>query len=120
MLNSTATQWRHRFDLQISMEKGSIILSGILSGSKSYGHEKVIISYRGEHDEGNPIEESIQYNEDNSWKREIEDFASYILEDTEVESGNSHDAFKTMELVYKIYCADPEWKKKYNLTDSAE
>ena len=36
MLNSSATQWRHRFNLDINLEKGSVILSGILSGSKNY------------------------------------------------------------------------------------
>jgi predicted dehydrogenase len=43
-LHSAATQWRHRFQLDISLEKGSIGLSGILSGSKSYGAETITIS----------------------------------------------------------------------------
>ncbi len=33
-LHSSATEWRHKFNLEINLEKGSIILSGILSGSK--------------------------------------------------------------------------------------
>ena len=39
MLNSSATQWRHRFHLDINLERGSLILGGILSGTKSYGAE---------------------------------------------------------------------------------
>ena len=31
MMNSSATQWRHRFHLDINFEKGSLILGGILS-----------------------------------------------------------------------------------------
>ena len=36
-INSSATQWPHKFSLEINLEKGSLILSGILSNSKSYG-----------------------------------------------------------------------------------
>ena len=37
LLHSSATQWRHRFQLDITLSRGMIILSGILSGTKSYG-----------------------------------------------------------------------------------
>ncbi len=119
-LHSTATQWRHRFNLEISMEKGSITLSGILSGSKSYGAETITIAYSNDQDGGDPREVTIRYNEDNSWQEEIEYFADCILNNKKVEQGSSFDAFKTMELVYRIYCADPEWREKYNLTDKVE
>ena len=48
MLHSSATQWRHRFHLDIHLEKGAITLSGILSGSKSYGSETITISHKRE------------------------------------------------------------------------
>lgn len=115
-LHSTATQWRHRFHLDINLEKGSIGLSGILSGSKSYGAETITISYKAENDQGDPKEVTTRYNEDNSWRDEIATFAGYILENKQVIQGSSRDALKTMELVYRIYCADDEWKNKYNLT----
>ena len=35
--------------------------------------------------------------------------------DKVVTNGNSDDAYKSMELVYKIYCSDSDWKEKYNL-----
>ena len=54
MLHSSATQWRHRFQLDISLAKGSIILSGILSGSKSYGSEKIIIAWASADERGDP------------------------------------------------------------------
>ena len=31
-IHSSATQWRHRFNLEINLERGSLILGGILSG----------------------------------------------------------------------------------------
>lgn len=114
-INSTATEWRHTFQLDITLDKGSIKLSGILSGSKSYGAEQIKISYKNENDGGDPREVTTRYNEDNSWRDEINDFTSSILNNSEIKSGSSLDAFKTMELVYKIYCADPKWKEKYNL-----
>lgn len=115
-LHSTATQWRHRFQLDINMEKGSIGLSGILSGSKSYGAETITVSLKAENESGDPKEITTRYNEDNSWKDEISTFVEYILKDQSVTSGSSNEAFKTMELVYRIYCADEKWKNKYNLT----
>lgn len=116
-LHSTATQWRHRFHLEISMEKGSITLSGILSGTKSYGAETITIAYSHDKDGGDPKEVTIRYNEDNSWEEEIKYFADCVVNNQAIKHGSSQDAFKTMELVYRIYCADSVWKEKYNLTD---
>lgn len=114
-INSTATEWRHTFQLDIALERGGIKLSGILSGSKSYGAETIAVSYKSDNSAGDPKEVTTRYNEDNSWKDEIDDFTKAIIENCKIKSGSSDDAFKTMELVYKIYCADPSWKKKYNL-----
>ena len=33
-IHSTATQWQHKFNMEITLSKGSIILEGILSGPK--------------------------------------------------------------------------------------
>ena len=55
MLHSSATQWRHRFSLDINLEKGSINLGGILSGTKSYGSETLTIVWADpENDYGDP------------------------------------------------------------------
>ena len=43
MIHSTATQWQHQFRIEITLEKAQINLSGILSGSKTYGQEKIEI-----------------------------------------------------------------------------
>ena len=43
MLHSSATQWRHRFNLDINLEKGNIILDGLLTSTKSYGSETMTV-----------------------------------------------------------------------------
>ena len=43
MLHSSATQWQHRFVMDITFTEGGIELHGILTGSKSYGEETLII-----------------------------------------------------------------------------
>lgn len=117
ILHSSSTQWRHRFHLELTLERGSILLEGILSGSKTYGEETITIAYAGKNDQGVPRETRISYNEDNSWGDEIFEFADIILNDKPVESGSSSEAFKTMQLVYRIYCADQGWKEAFNLSD---
>lgn len=117
MLHSTATQWRHRFNLDIAMAKGAITLSGILSGSKSYGAETLTVAWASENDAGDPKEQTTRYNEDNSWRDEIAEFADAIVEDRRIQAGSAEDALKTMHLVYRIYCADPAWRDRWKLSD---
>lgn len=115
MLHSSATQWQHRFQLEIILTKGFIQLDGILSGSKSYGQEKLILGRRDEADVGTLREEVVNYLEDNSWRDEVNEFADAISNGTRIEIGNSSDALATMQLVYKIYCSDNEWRNAYNI-----
>jgi len=116
MLHSSATSWRHTFRLEITAEKGGVVLSGILSGSKSYGAETMTVIYANpDGDNGDPREQITRYNSDPSWENEINEFARCIEEDRKITSGSSKDALITMELVYKIYYADPKWRKKYNI-----
>jgi predicted dehydrogenase len=116
-LHSSATQWRHRFNLAIALARGGIILSGILSGTKSYGAETITVVHADEDDMGDPQEVTTRYNKDNSWRDEIWEFADCVLEDKPIDSGSSIEALKTMHLVYRIYCADPQWRATYNLGD---
>jgi len=113
MLNSSATQWRHQFQLDINLEKGSISLSGILSSSKSYGAEKLAVTYANlEIDNGDPREVVTRYNFDPSWKFEMEEFSSCVLNNRQVEQSSSEEALKTMELVERIYNADETWSNR--------
>lgn len=116
MLNSSATQWRHRFHLDINLERGSLILGGILSGSKSYGAETLtVVTADHDRDNGDPKEQITRYNCDTSWDDEIKVFADCIIQDKPVISGSSRDALETMKLVYRIYWADKEWRERYNI-----
>jgi len=117
MLHSSATQWRHRFSLEIALERGIVVLSGILSGSKSYGAETLTVAWASEHDGGDPREQMTRYNQDPSWEDEIADFADAIAGDRPIVNGSSGDALKTMQLVYRIYCADSAWRRRWDLTD---
>lgn len=117
MLHSSATQWRHRFNLDITLEKGSIVLSGILSGSKSYGAETLTVARAGNDDMGDPLEQNTRYNTDPSWAAEVDEFARAIADNTDIVHGSVDDAYKTMELVYRIYAADPEWRDRWDLAD---
>lgn len=121
MLNSSATQWRHRFHLDISLERGSLILGGILSGSKSYGAETLtVVTADHERDNGDPKEQITRYNRDTSWDDEITAFADCVICDKPIISGSSDDALQTMKLVYRIYYADPEWRAMYNIQNPDE
>jgi predicted dehydrogenase len=116
MLNSSATQWRHRFHLDINLERGSLILGGILSGTKSYGAETLtVVRADPDNDRGDPREQTTRYNRDPSWDEEIRTFADCIRNDRPIPSGTSDDAIRTMELVFRIYHADPGWRNTHNI-----
>lgn len=116
MLNSSATQWRHRFNLDINLEHGSIILGGLLTGTKSYGAETLTVA-TVDHaaSNGDPKEQVTRYNRDPSWEMEINQFADCILKRAPIEHGTSKDAFNTMKLVNEIYYADPFWRDQFQI-----
>lgn len=115
MLHSSATQWRHMFSLEIGLTEGTLTLSGILSSTKSYGQETLTVTRADPNANGSPPATTKSYIHDNSWANEINDFTRHILGDTPVEIGNSHDALKTMELVFRIYAADDDWRSRYTI-----
>lgn len=116
MMHSSATQWRHRFHLEIALGHGMIVLAGILSGSKSYGAETITVARAHEEDGGDPYEMTIRYNQDNSWRDEIAEFADAILGGHPIVNGSSEEALQSMQLVYRIYCADASWRDRFNLS----
>ena len=121
MLNSSATQWRHRFELDINLENGTITLDGILSGTKSYGAETLTVAY-ADHvgGRGDPREVKTSYNNDPSWADEINRFMDFIMRNEPVSTGSSQDALNTMKLVYKIYYSDPLWRDLHSIKNPDE
>jgi predicted dehydrogenase len=114
MVHSSATQWRHRFRLEVTLRDGLIELAGILSGTKSYGEERLLVARRDEDsDTGSFHEETTMYLDDNSWQEEVDEFAALVLAGEPVTNGSSHDALKVMEMVYRVYNADPAWRDAF-------
>lgn len=113
-LHSSSTQWRHTFLLEICLTGGYLIISGIETSSSSYGRETLIVARKQFEDEafalGNPREEVTYFAGDPSWQLEVDEFVSCIRTDTPVQVGSSEEARKVMELVYRIYAADPVWR----------
>lgn len=120
ILHSSATQWEHCFSLDIALTEGYLELRGILSGSKSYGEERLIIGRRDESDTGTAREETVTYLEDNSWRDEINEFADAIINGGPIGNGSSADALATMKLVFRIYWADPEWREAWQIANPDE
>jgi predicted dehydrogenase len=115
MLHSSATQWQHRFSLDIALTEGYLKLSGILSGTKSYGQEQLVVGRRDESNIGTTKEETLTYLDDHSWRDEINEFAAAVINGEKIQHGKSAEALATMELVYQIYYADPEWRRAFNI-----
>ena len=58
-LHSSATQWRHKFNLEIILERGALVFGGLLTGSKSYGEETLtVIQSKPDRDKGSPKEKT--------------------------------------------------------------
>lgn len=111
-IHSTATQWKHKFRLEITLRELSIELSGILSGSKSYGSEQMTIVPRKDGSAtGSFDERTTTYLEDPSWKAEVDEFATLVTDGGIVAHGSSADALAVMRLIESIYQADPQWRR---------
>ena len=107
MIHSSATQWKHKFLLEMCFEEGYINLDGILSGTRSYAPEKLVLGKREFEDitfaMGKPKETITWFENDDSWKLEIDEFVNAILGKTTIKNGTSEDAFETLRLVERIY-----------------
>ncbi len=110
MIHSSATQWRHKFLLEIYMEKGYLEIDGILSSTRTYGRETLktarCVLDDNKYPLPNPQENMTYYDNDNSWRDEINEFVDCIVANKPINNGGIDDAVKTMELVQRIYCDD--------------
>lgn len=110
MVHSTATQWQHKFRIEITLEKAQINLSGILSSSKTYGQEKIEIQPKFSKNKKNKI---IKFKKDLSWEKEIKEYINCIKLNKKIYNGTIHDAVSVMKMIDAIYKADPIWKNKF-------
>jgi predicted dehydrogenase len=107
MLHSSATQWKHKFLLEMCFEEGYVNLDGILSGTRSYAPEKLVVGRREFEDitfaMGKPKENITWFENDDSWELEVTEFVDAILKKDTIKNGTSTDAFETLRLVERIY-----------------
>lgn len=107
MLHSSATQWKHKFLLEMCFSEGYINLDGILSGTRSYAPEKLVIGMREFEDitfaMGKPKENITWFENDDSWILEVEEFFNAISGKQEIKNGTSDDAYNALKLVEDIY-----------------
>lgn len=107
MMHSSATQWRHKFLLEMTFEEGYINLDGILSATRSYAPEKLIVGRREfediTHAMGKPQESITWFENDDSWALEVNEFVDAILGKRELVNGLSSDGLKVLKLVADIY-----------------
>ena len=107
ILHSSATQWKHKFLLEMTFENGYINLDGILSSSRSYTPETLTLGMKEFEDVtfamGKPKETITYYEYDESWNYELKEFMDVINKKSSLKNGTSHDALEIMKLVDSIY-----------------
>ena len=104
-LHSTMTQWRHLFSLEIFLEKGYIVINGLLTSSGTYGEEEMAVA---KNRTAAPAatwsdEAHFRFDVNTSWRSEAEQFFGAIATGQPVAVGGSADALKLMRVIDRIY-----------------
>jgi len=116
-IHSTATQWQHKFNMEITLTNGTIILEGILSGTKTYGKEtlKIFPGAKPYLFKGKTAKtKKFYFAKDTSWADEIDEFAEVIMKNKKVMYGNIYDSLAVMMMIDKIYKNDKRIKNVSN------
>ena len=108
-LHSTMTQWRHLFALEIFLERGYMVINGLITSSMSYadpaGEEVLTVATnrtpppQARH----ASEERFVYSEDGSWQSELTDFFTAIETVGPVINGTTADSLELMRMIERIY-----------------
>jgi 1,5-anhydro-D-fructose reductase (1,5-anhydro-D-mannitol-forming) len=104
-LHSTMTQWRHLFSLEIFLEKGYMVLNGLITSTMSYGEEVLSVTRNRSAAPAATWQDEVktQFVTNNSWRYEMQHFFEAINNDTDVTIGTSMDALQLMTIMDKIY-----------------
>jgi len=104
-LHSTMTQWRHLFSLEIFLEKGYMVLNGLITSTMSYGEEVLSIARNRSSAPSATWKDEVktQYVTNNSWLYEMQHFFEAINNNTAITIGTSLDALQLMTIMDKIY-----------------
>ena len=98
-MHTSWTQWKNKFLLEIIGEKGYLVVDGL---GGSYGTERLVIGKR-KVSGGAPDEEIIEFpGPDISWREELKEFASAIMENREP-IGSGYDGVMANRLVGAVY-----------------
>ena len=106
-LHSSATLWKHTFRIEIGCRDGYLMASGLLSKTGSYGREQLVIGRRQFEDQalalGNPREEIIHFDRDESWDREVQEFLTAIKAGRPATHGTLEEARRVMQVIHHVY-----------------
>jgi predicted dehydrogenase len=104
-LHSTMTQWRHLFSLEVFMDKGYMVLNGLITSTMTYGEETLSIAKNRSTAPAATWKDEVKtkYLTNNSWRYEMEHFFNAITNDTPIKIGNSNDALQIMKIIDEIY-----------------
>lgn len=106
-LHSTMSQWRHLFSLEIFLEKGYLVINGLLTSSGTYGEE--VLTYARNRTTTPAAtwsdEEHITYSTNNSWRYEVDQFIDAVSGAAPVKTGTTADAFRLMRIIDRIYAS---------------
>jgi 1,5-anhydro-D-fructose reductase (1,5-anhydro-D-mannitol-forming) len=104
-LHSTMTQWRHLFSLEIFLEKGYMVLNGLITSTMSYGEEVLSVARNRSTGPAATWKDELKtnYTSNNSWRYEMDHFLNAINSNTDVTIGTSKDALQLMTIIDKIY-----------------
>lgn len=116
-LHSSATLWKHRFQIDIGLENGYMTVEGLLSKSGSYGRETLKVARKLFEDEadavGNPAEEITYFDRDLSWEMEANKMVDAIKNNKPITESSSMDAYRVMEIIDKAY-KDDNWQVDFD------
>jgi len=104
-LHSTMSQWRHLFSLEIFLEKGYMVLNGLITSTMSYGEETLSVAKNRSTAPAATWQDEVitKYVNNNSWRYEMDHFFDAIDNNNPVTIGNSDDALKLMAIIDKVY-----------------
>ena len=95
------------FLLEMAFEDGYINLDGILSSTRSYAPETLIVGRREFEDitfaMGKPKESMTYFEYDKSWEFELAEFVDAIKGIAPVVNGTSQDAYEIMKITDYVY-----------------
>jgi len=108
-LHSTMTQWRHLFSLEIFLERGYMVINGLITSSMTYTTTwgKEVLTIAGNRtpppQARHAREERLVFDEDESWSAELKDFFETVETGGPVPNGSTRDSLALMETIERIY-----------------